>query len=110
MEFGVILVLAVFLIALIQGIGQWIENENSPVLTESAVIADRRRRTHHHHSNGHHHHSHSYHVTFLLENGENMELRVRRWEYDSMKAGDKGMLTHQGTRFLGFEQKGEEDV
>ena len=85
-----------------KGIAQFVENENSPVLTVPATIVDMRRKTHHHHSGGHHHHSHSYHITFELENGEWLELKVRRQEYRELAIGDKGMLTHQGTRYQGF--------
>ena len=83
---------------------QFIENENSPVLTVPATIVDMRRKTHHHHSGGHHHHSHSYHVTFEVENSELMELRVKRREYNELTLGDRGTLTHQGTRFIGFQR------
>ena len=87
-----------------KGIAQWIENENSPVLTVPAIIIDMRRKTHHHHSNGHHHHSHSYHVTFEKDGGERIELKVKRYEYIEMAIGDRGILTHQGTRYKGFER------
>ena len=87
-----------------KNIAQYIENENSPVLTVSAVIVDMRRKTHHHHSNGHHHHTHSYHITFETQEGEPLELRVKRYEYNELSVGDRGMLTHQGTRYLGFER------
>ena len=74
------------------------------MLTVSATIVDKRRRTHHHHSNGHHHHSHSYHITFETQDGERLELRVKRYEYNELAIGDRGMLTHQGTRYKGFER------
>lgn len=64
MQIFVIIWFVVFFYIIAKGIGQFIENENSPVLTGSATIVDKRRKTHHHHSNGHHHHSHSYHITF----------------------------------------------
>lgn len=63
MQIFVIIWFVVFFYIIAKGIGQFIENENSPVLTGSATIVDKRRKTHHHHSNGHHHHSHSYHIT-----------------------------------------------
>ena len=85
-----------------KGIAQFIENENSPVLTVPATIVDMRRKTHHHHHKHGHHHSHSYHVTFEMENGERLELRVKRYEYNELSIGDRGMLTHQGTRYQGF--------
>ena len=85
-----------------KGIAQFIENENAPVLTVPATIVDMRRKTHHHHSNGHHHHTHSYHITIQTQEGELIELRVKRHEYMELAIGDKGMLTHQGTRYQGF--------
>ena len=84
-------------------IAQFIRNENSPVLTVSATIADMRRKIHHHHNNGHHHLSHSYHVTFRTQEGEALELRVNRRAYHELTVGKCGMLTHQGTRYLGFD-------
>ena len=62
MEIFVVIWVVLFIYIIAKNIGQFIENENSPVLTVSATIVDKRRKTHHHHSNGHHHHSHSYHI------------------------------------------------
>ena len=104
MQIFVIIWFVVFIYIIAKGIGQFIENENSPVLTGSATIVDKRRKTHHHHSNGHHHHSHSYHITFETQDGEQIELRVKRYEYQELEIGDRGMLTHQGTRYKGFER------
>lgn len=104
MQIFVVIWFVLFTCIIIKNIGQFIENENSPVLTVPALIVDMRRKTHHHHSNGHHHHSHSYHVTFEVENGERMELRVNRNEYNQLNVGDRGMLTYQGTRYKGFER------
>ena len=104
MEIFVVIWLVLFIYISAKNIGQFIENENSPVLTVSATIVDKRRKTHHHHSNGHHHHSHSYHITFETQDGEILELRVKRYEYNELEVGDRGMLTHQGTRYKGFER------
>ena len=104
MQIFVVLWFLLFFYIIAKNIGQFIENENSPVLTVSAVIVDMRRKTHvHHHQNGHHH-SHSYHITFESQDGEQIELRVKRREYNELAIGDTGMLTHQGTRYLGFER------
>ena len=100
----VVVWLILFFYIIGKGIAQFIENENSPVLTAPATIVDMRRKTPHHHSNGHHHHSHSYHVTFQKESGERLELKVKRYEYNEMAIGDRGILTHQGTRYKGFER------
>ena len=103
MEIFVVIWLVLFIYIIAKNIGQFIENENSPVLTISATIVDMRRKTHHHHSNGHHV-SHSYLVTFETQDGELLELRVKRYEYNELTIGDKGILTHQGTRYKGFER------
>lgn len=105
MELFVVLWFALFFFLIARGVAQWFENENSPQLTVSAVIVDMRRKTHHHHSGGHHHHSHSYYVTFQTDDGMRMELRVRGREYRLLAVGDRGSLTYQGTRYLGFEYK-----
>ena len=76
MEIFVILWFVLFFFIIAKGIGQWIENENSPVLTVPATIVDMRKKTHHHHHNGHHHHSRTYHVTFEKEG----EAGFRAWE------------------------------
>ena len=104
MQIFVIIWFVLFFWIIGKGIAQFIENENSPVLTEPATIVDMRRKTHHHHSNGHHHHTHSYHITFEKEDGERLELKVKRYEYNELSIGDRGVLTHQGTRYKGFER------
>ena len=104
MEIFVIIWFVLFFWIIVKGIAQFIENENSPVLTVPATIVDMRRKTHHHHSNGHHHHTHSYHITFEKEDGERLELKVKRYEYNELAIGDRGVLTHQGTRYKGFER------
>ena len=104
MELFIVIWFVLFFWIIAKNIGQFIENENSPVLTVPATIVDMRRKTHHHHHKHGHHHSHSYHVTFELENGERMELRIKRQEYNELTLGDRGTLTHQGTRFIGFQR------
>jgi len=104
MQLFVIIWFILFIYIIAKNIGQFIENENSPVLTVPATIVDMRRKTHHHHHNNGHHISHSYHVTFETQDGEMIELRVKRYEYKELTVGDTGMLTHQGTRYKGFER------
>ena len=104
MQIFVIIWFVLFFWIIGKGIAQFIENENSPVLTGPATIVDMRRKTHHHHSNGHHHHTHSYHITFEKEDGERLELKVKRYEYNELAIGDRGVLTHQGTRYKSFER------
>ena len=102
MQIFVLIWFILFIWIIGKNLAQFVENENSPVLTVPATVVDMRRKSHHHHGNGHHHVSHSYHITFEKDDGERLELRVKRYEYNELTVGDKGMLTHQGTRYKGF--------
>jgi len=104
MEIFIVLFFIVFFLIIGKNMTQWFKKENSPRLTVPAKIVDMRRKTHHHHSNGHHHHSHTYHITFEVESGDRMELKVHRNEYGLLTVGESGMLSFQGTRYLGFER------
>ena len=88
MQIFVIIWFLIFFYIIAKNIGQFIENENSPVLTISATIVDKRRKTHHHHHSNGHHVSHSYLVTFETQDGEILELRVKRYEYNELEVGD----------------------
>ena len=103
-----ILVFGIFLVTIIRGIGQWNKNNNSPRLTVPATVVSKRSHTsHHHHNTGGHHHTHhstSYYVTFQVDSGDRMELHMTGQEYGMLVEGDKGNLTFQGTRYLGFER------
>lgn len=109
MELIGVLFFILFFAVLAKNIAQWFKNENAPRLTVPAKIVDMQRKTHHHHSSGHHHHTHSYHVTFEVESGDRMELRVTRVQYDTLYIGAQGRVSFQGTRYLGFESKYEEE-
>ena len=88
----------------IQGIRQWNKNNHSPKLTVSAVVVAKRTNVSHHHHEHHTHHSTSYYVTFQVDSGDRMELHMTGQEYGMLVEGDKGNLTFQGTRYLGFER------
>ena len=104
-----VIVIGMFIVTAIRGIGEWNKNNHSPRLTVIAtVVAKRTNVSHHHHGgvNEHHHHhtSTSYYVTFQVESGDRMELQVSGQEYGMVVEGDVGNLTFQGTRYLGFER------
>ena len=100
----------VFVLILVKGIGQWNKNNHSPRLTVPAtVVAKRTNVSHNHHNHGGagmHHTSHSttYYVTFQVESGDRMELHIAGAEFGLLIEGDRGKLTFQGTRYLGFER------
>ena len=95
---------------LVMNIRQWHRNNKSPKLSVDATVVAKRSHTshhHHHHNNGHMHTSSStsYYVTFQVQSGDRMELKVKSYDYGMLVEGDCGVLTFQGTRFLGFERK-----
>lgn len=97
----------VFALILIKLIGQWNKNNHSPRLTVPAVVVTKRGHTTHHQNAGDIHHSHSsttYYATFQFESGDRLELHIPGSQFGYLVEGDRGMLTFQGTRFLGFER------
>lgn len=105
-----IVILGLFVVTIIKGIGQWNKNNHSPRLTVPAtIVAKRTNVSHHHHNhgNGHGHHtstSTSYYITFQVASGDRMEFHVSGSEYGMLIEGDQGNLSFQGTRYLGFER------
>ena len=98
------LMIGIFVFMAVKGIGEWNKNNNSPRLTVPAVIVA--KRTNVHRSGGEHHHtSTTYYVTFEVESGDRMELRMDGEQYGLLVEGDQGLLTFQGTRYLGFERR-----
>ncbi len=85
------------------------KNDASPRLTvQATVVAKREEMLRHRHNstNGmsHSHYSTNYYATFQFESGDRLELPVEGFEYGMLVEGDKGRLSFQGTRFLGFER------
>ena len=98
-----------FVVILVKGISEWHKNNHSPRLTVPAtIVAKRTNVSRHRHggANGHHHHhtSTTYYVTFQVESGDRMEFHITGQEYGLLVEGDKGNLSFQGTRYLGFER------
>ena len=103
-----VLFIGIFVVAIVRGIGQWNKNNNSPRLTVPATVVSKRADVSHRHHAGEHHHTHtstSYYVTFEVESGDRMELHMSGTEYGLLVEGDKGRLSFQGTRYLGFERE-----
>lgn len=98
-----------FIVTAAKGLSQWHQNNQSPRLTVEAEIVSRHEDVSVHHHNtgngaGHISHSTTYYVTFQVASGDRMEFQVPRREYGFLVEGDRGRLTFQGTRFLGFER------
>ena len=104
------MVIGVFAVVFVRGIMQWNKNNRSPRLTVPArVVAKRADVSHHHHHDlgthvGHTSTSTIYYVTFEVESGDRIELKVQGYDYGMLVEGDRGKLSFQGTRYLGFER------
>jgi len=104
-----LIVIGMFIVIAVKGISQWNKNNHSPRLTVPATVVSKRTNVshhHNHHGNGMHHSSTStsYYVTFEVESGDRMELHMTGQEFGLLVEGDRGNLTFQGTRYLGFER------
>ena len=110
-----VIVIGMFIVTAVRGVSTWSKNNASPRLTVPAqVVTKRTSVTHHrHHAHGSHPggmgmghtatHT-SYYVTFQVESGDRMEFSVSGPEYGMLAEGDRGSLSFQGTRYLGFER------
>lgn len=111
--FGIVFVviIGVFIMTAVKGLGQWNKNNHSPVLDVQARVVTKRAdvSVHHHHDSDNMAMNHStssttYYVTFEVQSGDRMELHVPDREYGMLIEGDSGTLTFQGTRYLGFKR------
>lgn len=109
--FGFILIFGIIIFTIIQNLIQWKRNNDSPILSVATVIVAKRsdvtQQTHHTGANGlqtHHSSSTRYYVTFEVESGDRLEFEVKNKEYGLLAEKDTGILTFQGTRYLGFDR------
>lgn len=100
-----LVVLGIIVVSFAKGISQWNKNNHSPRLTVEAEIVGKRVDVSRHRDANHHvHTSTSYYVTFQVDSGDRMELAVSGQEYGLLAEGDRGSLSFQGTRYLGFQR------
>lgn len=108
---GFIVVIGSFIVMAVRGAAQWNRNNQSPRLTVDAELVSRRTNVSTFHHGGHdgtdmcHTSSTSYYATFQVDSGDRMEFSVSGQEYGLLAEGDRGKLTFQGTRYLGFERE-----
>lgn len=94
------IILAMIVVQFVRSIAQWGRNNASPRLTVEATVVAKRERT----WRNQNHHGTTYYATFQVESGDRMKLPMRGTDYGMLAEGDRGRLTFQGTRFLGFER------
>ncbi len=110
----IFIVFAIIIIGIIYSFvtmaNQGIKNSQSPVLSVDAKVVAKRTNTTTHMDNmndGINTSSSStwYYATFEVESGDRMEFSIKGNDYGMLAEGDKGKLTFQGTRYLGFERQ-----
>ena len=107
-----LVVIGIILTMAVKGIIVWNKNNHSPRLTVDAVIVSKREDVSGHshtmvgNSTGiHGYHTYtSYYVTCQFDSGDRLEFSIEGTEYGMLAEGDRGKLTFQGTRYLGFER------
>ncbi len=104
-----VLIVGMFIAALVRSAKREHKNNRSPRLTVEATVVSKRMQVG---SNMHRsddmiqHNAYSkYYATFQFASGDRLELPVSGTEYGMLIEGDHGMLSFQGTRYLGFERK-----
>lgn len=97
-----IFVFGFILFVVFKGIGEWNKNNQSPKLSVPVQVVTKRSKTSG--GSGNSSASTSYFVTFQVDSGDRMELRVSGKEYGMIAEEDLGILTFQGTRFHSFER------
>ncbi|MCD7757076.1 MAG: DUF2500 domain-containing protein [Clostridiales bacterium] len=96
-----IIIIVTFGVTIVQALREWSSNNRSPVLeVEAGVVTKRTNVSQTMHNAG----DTTYYITFQVRSGDRMELRVSGRDYGQIAEGDFGMLTFQGTRFLGFRR------
>ena len=101
------LVIVTMIVTIGRNLKQWNKNNHAPRLVVDAQVVAKRARVGRSGS-GTHTASHSYtdyYVTFQVETGDRLELWVNGSDYGMVVEGDRGRMTFQGTRYLGFERR-----
>ncbi|MBR0230086.1 MAG: DUF2500 domain-containing protein [Erysipelotrichaceae bacterium] len=83
---------------------QWKYNNSQPQKTVEAVVRAKRTDVSGGGANSNFSATTWHYVTFEFEDGERSEFGVTGSEYGMLAEGDRGLLTMQGTRYIGFER------
>ncbi|UCZ54241.1 DUF2500 domain-containing protein [Bacillus shivajii] len=99
------IVIGTILYQLFNGIREWARNNQLPRETVKSKIVSKRTDVRKRAGKNHRTYT-TYFVTFELEDGSRKEFKISGREYGQLAEGDVGNLTHQGTRYHGFERIG----
>jgi len=105
-----VLIFGLIFFVIVSGIIGWHQNNKAPILSVRAKVVAKRTNVSESSNMGvdgasmSSSTSTSYYVTFEVESGNRMEFWVQGKVYGLIAEGDRGKLTFQGTRFLGFDR------
>ncbi|MEB2302537.1 DUF2500 domain-containing protein [Lysinibacillus xylanilyticus] len=100
------IVFGIIAFSIIKGVLQWSKNNNEPLLTVPAKVVTKRSNTSGGSGNSSAHTS--YYVTFEVQSGDRLELKMNGRDYGQLADGDFGLLSFQGTRYHAFERQKKE--
>ncbi len=107
--FGLVflLIISVFVVLIVRSLTIWKKNNNSPRLTVKARVVAKRTAV----SSGSRQTMAStrYFATFEFASQDRLELPVPSQQFGLLAENDTGDLTFQGTRFLDFTRKRDEN-
>ena len=104
-----VFIIGTMIAMLVRGAKEKRKNDASPRLSVPATVVTKRTNVSHRHHNGANDMDYcttdtTYYVTFQVESGDRMELRMSGRDYGMLFEGDRGTLHFQGTRYLGFDR------
>ncbi|WP_336587149.1 DUF2500 domain-containing protein [Bacillus spongiae] len=100
-----VIVFGSIIFSVFKGVAQWRKNEQSPKLSVPAIVKSKRENVSRRSSEHRHGTYTNYFVTFEFESEDRSEFQISGKEYGLLSENDNGMLTFQGSRYLGFERK-----
>lgn len=91
-----VIIVGIIVISLINELRKSIHNNSQPVLKVEAKIVSKRTKARGQNTRTY------YYVTFEFESGDRKEIKMKGNEFGMLVEGDKGNLTFQGDKYLGF--------
>lgn len=98
---GIVVFVGIVGVVVIGGLRQRRKNNQAPVEHLPAKLVAKRMKV----QGGSGAHT-TYYATFELPGGVRREFPMQGQQYGLLAEGDQGMVSFQGTRFLGFERQG----
>ena len=94
-----LLVFGIIIGSIVQNFKKQRKNDAAPRINSAATVVTKRTKVWGDHSRT------DYYATFQFASGDRMEMHMTGQEYGMLVEGDRGDLTFQGTRYLGFVRK-----